>query len=76
VWFGEQTLLGLISSTFHVAGGVAYWAHFGGFILGAGIALAYRAFVGERNRKTRDVDAEDASEGFDKKPQDFIELKL
>lgn len=75
-WFGEQTVLGLISSTFHVAGGVAYWAHFGGFVVGAVVALMYAAFVGTRRRKTRDADAEDASEGFDKKPQDFIELKL
>ena len=75
-WFGEQTLLGLISSTFHVVRGVAYWAHFGGFVVGAFAALMYRAVIDERELRAKDVDAEDASQGFDKKPQDFIELKL
>jgi membrane associated rhomboid family serine protease len=75
-WFAEQTLLGLISSTWHVAGGVAYWAHFGGFVVGAVLALIYATFVGQEKRKTRDVDAQDAPEGFDRKPQDFIDLKL
>jgi membrane associated rhomboid family serine protease len=75
-WFGEQTVLGLISSTFHVAGGVAYWAHFGGFVVGAIVAIMYAVLVGERKRTRRDVKAQDAPEGFDKKPQGFIELKL
>jgi len=75
-WFAEQTVLGLISSMFRVAGGVAYWAHFGGFVVGAAVALIYEIFVDERKRKARDVDAQDAPEGFDKKPQDFIGLKL
>jgi membrane associated rhomboid family serine protease len=69
-WFGEQTLLGLVSSTFHVAGGVAYWAHFGGFVVGAIIASVFSLIFGERERETIDVEEPEP------KPQEFTQLKL
>lgn len=44
-WFIMQWLLGF----FDIAGGVAYWAHIGGFIAGMLLALAF----GLRRRRTR-----------------------
>jgi membrane associated rhomboid family serine protease len=39
VWFGLQALQGAVSSVQGEAGGVAWWAHIGGFVVGAGAAL-------------------------------------
>jgi membrane associated rhomboid family serine protease len=73
-WFAEQTVLGLISSTFHVSAGVAYWAHFGGFVVGAIIALGFSLVVATEQRETRD--AEEPENPLQPKAQDFTELKL
>jgi len=44
VWFGMQFLMGLstIGTTANVTGGVAVWAHIGGFLIGLVIALAVK----------------------------------
>ncbi|MBI2971707.1 MAG: rhomboid family intramembrane serine protease [Candidatus Aenigmarchaeota archaeon] len=42
LWFAMQ-FLGLFGS----GGGIAFWAHIGGFVFGAGIAAAYRAMKGK-----------------------------
>ena len=73
-WFGEQTVLGLLSSTFHVAGGVAYWAHFGGFVIGAIIALAFSQIVDPKEREIRDV--EESESRLQPKAEEYTELKL
>jgi membrane associated rhomboid family serine protease len=73
-WFGEQTVLGLLSSTFHVAGGVAYWAHFGGFVVGAIIALAFSQIVDPKEREIRDV--EESESRLQPKAEEYTELKL
>ncbi|MEM3626487.1 MAG: rhomboid family intramembrane serine protease [Candidatus Bathyarchaeia archaeon] len=47
IWFVMQWLLGF----FDIAGGVAYWAHIGGFIAGILLALAF----GLRRRRAREA---------------------
>jgi membrane associated rhomboid family serine protease len=42
VWFALQFLSGLTQLGAHVNGGVAVWAHIGGFLLGALIALVFK----------------------------------
>lgn len=73
-WFGEQTVLGLLSSTFHVAGGVAYWGHFGGFVVGALIALAFSRIVDTKEREIRDV--EESRSRLQPKAEEYTELRL
>lgn len=46
-WFLLQLLYGSIGE---LAGGVAYWAHIGGFVMGLLFGLAYRLSVGIRYR--------------------------
>ena len=46
LWFLLQLLQGLLSVGLHAVGGVAWWAHIGGFV--AGLAIA--AFLRERER--------------------------
>jgi membrane associated rhomboid family serine protease len=41
-WFFAQLLNGMTASTAHFGGGVAWWAHVGGFVAGAFIALPLR----------------------------------
>jgi membrane associated rhomboid family serine protease len=43
LWFGNELFQAWISDAAGVAGGVAYWAHVGGFAFGAGAAYALRA---------------------------------
>lgn len=73
-WFGEQTLLGLLTSAFHVAGGVAYWAHFGGFVVGAIVALLFSLVFSAEERNARDTD--DPEDPLQPNPRHFNELKL
>lgn len=40
LWLAEQLLLGLVTAS--TGGGVAYWAHVGGFVFGAGVAYGIR----------------------------------
>ena len=76
-WFGEQTVLGLITTAFHVAGGVAYWAHFGGFVVGAIIGFLFRIAAGERVRQAEeDVEEEEADDPPRPKRGELTELKL
>ena len=58
-WFGEQTLLGLIVSAAHVAGGVAYWAQAGGFAFGAAIGMMFRKMWSAEELQRRDEDEPD-----------------
>src|SRR5215475_2679964 len=58
-WFGEQTLLGLLVSATHRAGGVAYWAHAGGFAFGAAIGLMFRGMWSPEEMRRRDEDEPD-----------------
>ena len=44
MWFLEQFLMASLSSGSQPAGGVAYWAHVGGFVFGVGAALAMRHY--------------------------------
>ncbi len=43
LWFALQVVQGVLSLGMRGAGGVAWWAHIGGFLVGALIALALRA---------------------------------
>lgn len=58
-WFGEQTILGLLVSATHHAGGVAYWAHAGGFAFGAAIGMMFRGMWSTEELKRRDEDEPD-----------------
>ena len=40
-WFLLQAFSGATSLTAHISGGVAYWAHIGGFVAGAVLALLF-----------------------------------
>ena len=42
VWFGMQFFAGLGSLAQQSAGGVAYWAHIGGFLAGLGLVFVFR----------------------------------
>jgi membrane associated rhomboid family serine protease len=76
-WFGEQTILGLVTTALHVAGGVAYWAHFGGFVVGAMIGFLFRIAAGERVRQAEDdVAVEEADDPPLPKGGGLTELKL
>ena len=39
IWFAMQTFSGISASASGQAGGVAWWAHIGGFVAGAAVAL-------------------------------------
>jgi membrane associated rhomboid family serine protease len=43
LWLVEQVLLGLMTSSLGVQGGVAYWAHVGGFVFGGLVAGCIKA---------------------------------
>ncbi len=43
MWLALQILPGMLSAAFHIEGGVAYWAHIGGFAFGALGAVLLRA---------------------------------
>jgi membrane associated rhomboid family serine protease len=44
VWFGQQFLNGIASlnATASFAGGIAFWAHVGGFVAGAGLVWLFK----------------------------------
>jgi membrane associated rhomboid family serine protease len=42
LWFGMQLVSGLISETGNSAGGVAFWAHVGGFVTGIVLLILFR----------------------------------
>ncbi len=42
VWFGLQFLSGLVSRQFAMTGGVAFWAHVGGFIAGVLLIVPFK----------------------------------
>jgi membrane associated rhomboid family serine protease len=52
-WFVLQFFSGVGQLGTHLAGGVAYWAHVGGFLFGA--AVTWLAFRGRRRPPTRPV---------------------
>lgn len=52
-WFGEQFLLGLLTQALG-AGGVAYWAHIGGFTTGAMIGGVFLLVVPKRVLRARE----------------------
>ena len=48
IWFALQLFQGSIElMTPNLAGGVAWWAHIGGFAFGALVALAINSFAGQ-----------------------------
>ncbi|MDA8743949.1 rhomboid family intramembrane serine protease [Rubripirellula amarantea] len=54
IWFVLQTYNGISASASGQAGGVAWWAHIGGFVAGAGAALLIgRAHLGNEDVGTR-----------------------
>jgi len=50
LWFIMQFLSGVVSLGSQSMGGVAWWAHVGGFLIGAVIALMVRAAGGASRR--------------------------
>lgn len=44
MWFVEQLFMASLGSSSMTAGGVAYWAHVGGFVFGVGAALTMKHF--------------------------------
>jgi membrane associated rhomboid family serine protease len=42
LWFAIQFLSGLATSQIHVTGGVAFWAHVGGFVAGLALILPFK----------------------------------
>ena len=46
-WFFLQTLSGMATLEQHMEGGVAYWAHVGGFVAGFGLGVLFRV-LGKR----------------------------
>ncbi|MFQ5718497.1 MAG: rhomboid family intramembrane serine protease [Acidobacteriota bacterium] len=42
MWFMEQVVMASMGSAATSGGGVAYWAHVGGFVFGVGVALAMK----------------------------------
>jgi len=52
-WFAEQSLLGLLTQTLG-GGGIAYWAHVGGFVIGAAIGGVFLLFVPKRVLRARE----------------------
>jgi membrane associated rhomboid family serine protease len=51
-WFGEQTILGIFSSTTGLTFGIAFWAHVGGLLAGIGLGamLTPSGFSGHYQR--------------------------
>jgi membrane associated rhomboid family serine protease len=52
IWFIMQLVFGFI---FPQSGGVAYFAHIGGFVTGLGTAYVWKLFVRNRDHKPRDI---------------------
>lgn len=76
-WFAEQTLLALITTALHSTGGVAYWAHFGGFVVGAIIGLTFRIVARGNLREAEDLpEPDDPSDPLQPSAGTFTELKL
>jgi len=73
-WFVEQAVLGFIISAAHVTGGVAYWAHVGGFAVGAMIAILFTLVYNQKERQARDGYESDTR--FEPDPEEFTDLKL
>ncbi len=44
LWFANELLQAYVAHSFGVSGGVAYWAHIGGFLFGAGCVYAVKHF--------------------------------
>ena len=57
MWFVEQLLMASLSSASMPAGGVAYWAHIGGFTFGVGTALVIRHYRVEERYINAKLDA-------------------
>jgi hypothetical protein len=53
LWFAEQFLYGAIAGE---SGGVAYWAHIGGFLIGVGLGLGLR-YSGIEQKMDRAIEA-------------------
>ena len=58
VWFANELFQAWLWGSVGLAGGVAYWAHVGGFAFGAGAAYALRAFRFEERFIDPAVDAQ------------------
>ena len=50
IFLGFWFILQLLYASFGIGGGVAYWAHIGGFIVGVVLALILRVTSGKRSR--------------------------
>jgi membrane associated rhomboid family serine protease len=73
-WIGEQTLLGLITR-FAQFSSVAFWAHVGGFAVGAAIGDIYHSLVPEADRPSIPLVALEG-EGTVEQPSNLTTLKL
>ena len=51
LWFGQQMISGLgdLTPQAQESGGVAWWAHIGGFIFGMALGFAFKGKVNEHN---------------------------
>jgi len=58
LWFGNELFQAWIGDAAGIAGGVAYWAHVGGFAFGAGAAYALRASGFEERFISPAIDAQ------------------
>jgi hypothetical protein len=71
-WFGEQFLLGLLTQALG-AGGIAYWAHVGGFATGAALGAVLLLFVPGRTLWARErTKPWYMQEEFNKKEEDQL----
>lgn len=76
-WFGEQLVLGLVSSAMGSMGGIAFWAHVGGFMAGVGMGFAFKAVAPAKTirarRKTKHWYMQDQ---FNREDDTITQLKL
>lgn len=73
-WIGEQTLLGLITRVAQFSS-VAFWAHVGGFAVGAGVGAIYHSRVPEAERPPIPLVALEG-EDTEEQPSNLTTLKL
>ncbi|MBI4835387.1 MAG: rhomboid family intramembrane serine protease [Planctomycetes bacterium] len=50
-WFFLQLLYGFLSTGMPGMGGVAYWAHIGGFLFGVAFAIAWKTWFSQQRKK-------------------------
>ena len=73
-WIGEQILLALITQVAQLSS-VAFWAHVGGFAVGAGVGAVYHSFVPVSERPSIPLIALEG-EDTEEQPSNLTTLKL